>query len=71
MLFRSLVSPYTPIPIGGIVATTDFRFILVAAAILAAGVLVYLPFFRVAEKQALEQEKNATQSEQSLDDIDL
>ena len=66
-----LVSPYTPIPIGGIVATTDFRFVFVAAAILAAGVLVYLPFFRIAEKQALEQEKTAAQNDQSLDDIDL
>ncbi len=67
-----LVSPYTPIPIGGVVATTDFRFILVAAAILLAGVLVYLPFFRIVEKRAIEQEKAAAENKQgSLDDLDL
>ncbi len=67
-----MVSPYTPIPIGGVVATMDFRFILVGAAILLAGVLIYLPFFRVLEARAVEQEKAAAEGKlSSLDELDL
>lgn len=67
-----MVSPYTPIPIGGVVATMDFKFLIVAAAILTAGVLIYLPFFRIVEKQAIENEaKAANQETQSLDDFEF
>ena len=67
-----LVSPYTPIPIGGVIATADFRFILVGAVIIIACLLVYLPFFRVVEARAvkLEQEENPS-VKNSLDDLDI
>lgn len=65
-----MVSPYTPIPIGGTIASMDFKYIIVAIAILAAGALIYFPFFKIAEKQALEQEKAATNKIQSLDELE-
>jgi PTS system cellobiose-specific IIC component len=67
----TMVSPYTPIPIGGVIATVDFKFIIVAALIILAGIVVYYPFFKIVEKQAIEAEHNEDKSEMSLDDIDF
>lgn len=65
-----MISPYSPIPIGGVVGTMDFRFLLVAAAILGSGMLIYFPFFKILEKQAIELEKSAANGTASLDDLD-
>jgi len=67
-----MLSLYVPIPIPGIIATTDFRYLFVAAAIIISGILVYLPFFRIIEKRAIEQEAAARSNEVStLDSLDL
>lgn len=68
-----LVSPYTPIPVGGVVATTDFKFVIVAAIIIGAAYLIYYPFFKVMEKRALAAEAGEADSvnAESLDDIDF
>ncbi|MGL5042900.1 MAG: PTS sugar transporter subunit IIC [Culicoidibacterales bacterium] len=66
-----IISPYVPLPVGGLIATMDWRYVLVAGAIIGVMVLLYYPFFKIVEKQVLIAEKVSGNSQESLDDIDF
>lgn len=65
-----MVSPYIPIPLGALVACLDWRYLIVFTIIMVVSVLLYLPFFKIVEKQALASE-NITTDRGSLEDLDL
>lgn len=65
----ALVSPYTPIPIGGVVATLDFRYVILVLVIVALSIAMYYPFFKIQEKKDLAAAENV--KEESLDDLDI
>lgn len=66
----TMVSPYVPVPIGAIVASFDWRYVIVLGLILVCSALIYYPFFKIAEKEAILQETSGDQ-EASLDDFDF
>jgi len=67
----SLVSPYLPIPFGALIACMDWKYLIVLALILVSAVLIYLPFFKICEKQAIEAEESASKDTRTLEDVDL
>jgi len=58
----------TPVIISGFL-TTGWRGAVLQIFLLAAGVLIYLPFVRMMDKQYLEESKTASEDEISLDDL--
>ena len=68
-----MVGPYLPIPFGALIACMDIKYIFVAIAIILSAIVIYYPFFKIAEKQALNEENLAEgrNIEKSLDDFDF
>lgn len=68
-----MVGPYLPIPFGATIASMDYKYVFVAIAIIASAVVIYYPFFKIVEKQAIEKERAAEGKnvEKSLDDFDF
>lgn len=57
------VSTGTPILLSAFTAWADWRGVLLQAVLIAVAVCIYYPFFRAADNQALEEEKNAGAAE--------
>ncbi len=66
-----LVGPYIPLPFGAWIACMDWKYLIVWAAIIAVSVLLYYPFFKIAEKRALESEGSKTKDTRTLEDIEF
>ena len=64
-----MVAPNMPVPFSGYLATGfDFNYIIFFIGFMVLSTLMYLPFFKILEKQALEEEKEA-EKQLSLDDV--
>lgn len=64
-----LVGPYIPLPFGAWIACMDWKYLIVWAVIIAVSVLLYYPFFKIAEKRTLESEGSKTKDTRTLEDI--
>lgn len=64
-----MVSPYIPLPFGALVACMDWKYLIVFATIIATICLLYYPFFKICEKQALLAEEKAKQDTRTLEDV--
>lgn len=67
----SMVGPYIPLPFGALIACMDWKYLIVWAAIIIVSVLLYYPFFKIVEKQALVNEQKAKLDTRTLEDIEF
>lgn len=67
----TIVPPYIPYPLAGIVGTLDWRYLIVSLIIIVVIGLLYLPFFKIMEKKVLEEESKTKENQDSLDSLDF
>lgn len=67
----SMVGPYIPLPFGAWIASMDWKYLIVWATIIIVCVVLYFPFYKIMEKQALIAEENATLDTRSLEDVEF
>ncbi|SHF26397.1 PTS system, cellobiose-specific IIC component [Seinonella peptonophila] len=60
-----------PVPIAQYLSTMDWRAIILTIAIIAAGVLMYYPFFKMYERSLLAKAKEKDQRQRDFDQLDL